>query len=217
MSKKEENIIIVCAHSDDQIFGVGGTIAKYAKEGKNVYTVIFSYGESTHPWLKRKVTVEMRVKESIEANKIIGGKGVSFLGLKEGKFLKEGKKKKIGEKLINILKDKKPTKLFTHSVNDPHPDHKAVNKTALGALKKSGLNVEVYTFDVWTPIKIKDRNRPKLIIDITKTFSTKLRALKCFESQWMAMITLLWSVYLKAIKNGLFNGYLFAEKFYKVK
>ena len=64
---------------------------------------------------------------------------------------------------------------------------------------------------------VVNRNRPKLVVDITQTFGTKLAALRCFKSQWVTMITLLWSVYLRAIKNGLFNGCLFAEKFYKIK
>ncbi|PIN68851.1 hypothetical protein COV93_07740 [Candidatus Woesearchaeota archaeon CG11_big_fil_rev_8_21_14_0_20_43_8] len=217
MPKKDENILVICAHSDDQIFGVGGTIARYSDEGKNVNTVIFSYGESTHPWLKRKVSVEMRVKESIEADKVVGGHGVIFFGLKEGRFKEEGKKKRIKEKLIRLIDEKKPTKIFTHSETDPHPDHKAVYATVLSAVKKTNKVPDIYTFEVWTPVKIKNRKRPKLVVDITKTFRIKLAALRCFRSQWLTMFTLLWSVYVRALKEGIMNGHLLAETFHKVK
>ena len=83
---KKEIIIFFCAHNDDHIIGAGGTLAKYVKEGKEVYTIIFSYGEGSHPHFKRRVAVEMRVKESARATKILGGKPVVYLGLREGHF-----------------------------------------------------------------------------------------------------------------------------------
>lgn len=47
--------MVFCAHPDDEVLGAGGTIAKYAREGKKVIAVIFSYGESSHPWMKKKI------------------------------------------------------------------------------------------------------------------------------------------------------------------
>ena len=212
----QDCVMVICAHSDDQIFGVGGTLARYAQEGIGIHTIIFSYGESSHPLLKRKVTVEMRVKESQEADKVINGGGLAFLGLKEGRFKEEGEEKDIIAKLIRTIDHHKPSKIFTHSDGDPHPDHRIVCEMTLAAANKTRCRPDVYTFEVWTPIKVKNRHRPKLVVDITKTFPTKLTALKCFKSQWMTMITLLWSVYARAIINGFFNRCLFAETFYKI-
>ena len=45
---QQDRILILAPHPDDEILGVGGTIAKYSKEGKNNYVVIFSYGEVSH-------------------------------------------------------------------------------------------------------------------------------------------------------------------------
>ena len=100
---KQDTILVVCAHSDDQIFGVGGTLAKYSKEGKNIKTIIFSYGENSHPWLKEKVTIQMRVKESYEADRVIGGGGVLFYNLKEGNFVEEVEKNNVKDKLKKIM------------------------------------------------------------------------------------------------------------------
>ncbi|MDO8660733.1 MAG: PIG-L family deacetylase, partial [Candidatus Woesearchaeota archaeon] len=82
-----QTILTICAHNDDQIVGAGGTLAKYAAEGKRIRTVICSFGESSHPHLKREIIVERRVKESLRADKILGGSGVAYFGLAEGKFL----------------------------------------------------------------------------------------------------------------------------------
>ena len=63
MAIKQENIFVFCAHSDDQIFGPGATLAKYASVGKGIYTVIFSYGRLSHPHFREEVIIETRVKE----------------------------------------------------------------------------------------------------------------------------------------------------------
>ena len=130
-SKKEENVFVFCAHNDDQVIGCGGTLVKYAKEGKNFYTYIFSYGESSHPHYNRKAIVETRVVESQKCDKVMGGSGVIYYGLKEGKFKEEFKNKDLKKSVTRVIKEKKPTKIFTHSIDDPHPDHQAVLKIIL--------------------------------------------------------------------------------------
>ena len=92
MSRKKHPILIVCAHSDDQIIGAGGTMAKYAGQGFEVHTVIMSFGEGVRPHVKREFVAKTRIKESQKADKIIGGSGVTFLGLKEAQFEKDFKK-----------------------------------------------------------------------------------------------------------------------------
>ena len=79
------------------------------------------------------------------------------------------------------------------------------------------LTSEVYAFDVWTLFNVKKRRNPKLIIDITNTFARKLDALSAFRSQKVAVFTLLWSVYAKAIYYGFKRGARYAEVFYRVR
>jgi LmbE family N-acetylglucosaminyl deacetylase len=213
----KESVLVLCAHSDDQIFGVGGSLAKYAEEGKSVITIIFSYGEKSHPWLKRKVTIKMRVKESQEAAKIIGVEKTMFLGIYEGRFPQEIEEKEIHDRIYRLIKKYRPIKIFTHAGDDPHPDHSAVNKFVLELCNEVDYKGDVYSYDVWNPLKIKERNLPTMYVDISKTFRKKIKALRCFESQWLSLVLLLWSVYWRAIRNGLKARTRFAEVFYKVR
>lgn len=213
----KEKVMVFCAHSDDQIFGAGGTLAKYAKEGKEIFTVVFSFGEASHLWLRRRVTIEMRVEESQKADKIIGGSGVFFLGLKEGKFAEEIERKDIKKQIKRLISKKKPTKIFTHSIDDPMPDHRAVHKCITSTLDEMGYKCDVYTFDIWNLFNVRERKNPKMYVDITDTFKTKLKALKCFKSQWHAMLSLLWSIYFWAYIYGQRNNCRFAERFYKAR
>ena len=122
----KETILVLGAHNDDPIFGAGGTLAKYAKQGHKIRTVIFTYGEMSPPDLKPEIVIKTRIKESLISDKIIGGKGITYLGLKEPSFLKEIKQSKIKQKVKNIIKKENPSKIFTHGPNDAHPAHMAV-------------------------------------------------------------------------------------------
>jgi len=209
--------IVICAHPDDEIFGVGATIAKYAKEGKETVTIICSAGETSHLWLKDKYRIKMREDESLKASKIVDTKKTIFLRLKDGKLNIEMEKKEIKEKIAKIIKEEKPKKIFTHSIDDPHPDHRAVfnfTKEILDTIKYKGA---IYSFEIWNIGNFKKRDVPKLYVDVSDTFWIKIKALKQFRSQMSSLILLLPGVYLKSFLAGLHSRCRFAEVFYKVK
>jgi len=211
----KEDILVFCSHPDDQVIGVGGTMAKYAKEGKKVIVIIMSRGEGSHPWYKRKHTIAMRDEETIKADKVIGVSKTINLNLMEKKFLED--EKKTIQKIAEIIKKHKPTKVFTHTLADTHKDHKATRQLVTGAYDKIKCKCDMYTFDIWNPINLKETHAPKLAVDISKTFKTKIRALKCFKSQWISIIQLIGFIYYRAITLGLKHNYKYAEVFYKVR
>lgn len=224
---EEKNILVVCAHSDDQVIGPGGAMAKYAREGYNVHTIIFSYGEMSHPHMKRSYIAKLRVEESREADKIIGGKSVLFLGLKDGAIKEEFFKKKMGRKLENLFLKFSPKMIFTHSRDDLLPDHRFVRDVVLKTYDKLNgkkrLSCDVYSFDVWNVWNLLKRDKPLLIVDISKTFKFKTRALKGFKSQinffshTFLVNVLFVSVYVKSWVNGLRYGFKRVEVFYKLR
>ncbi len=216
-NRENECVMLFCAHNDDNIVGAGGSIAKYANEGKRVITVIFSYGEMSHPHLKQKVIIETRVEESHRAQNILGEEKVIYLGLKEGSLLSEAREKKIYLKIQKLISEYSPSKIFTHSIDDPHPDHQAVYRIVDSILEDISYSGDVYSYDVWTLVNIRKRNAPKLVVDITKTFKQKVRAFRVHKSQKLTIMILMWSLYLKAIINGMNNGVKYAEVFYKIR
>lgn len=212
----KEVVLVVCAHSDDQILGPGATLAKYASEGKMVFTVICNYGETAMPWLKKGIAIRTRIREAEKADRIIGGKGVQFLGYEEKNFLSEVEKPEFVGKLKSIFKKYRPDKVFTHSPEDPHPVHRVVQKKVLEALEKSRLKCDVFAFDVWNPFTYKT-GLPKMFVDVTDTFHLKVKALKCFPSQWPSIWSLFWSVYAKAFVHGFHIHKRYGERFFKIR
>ena len=214
---KKENIIVICAHSDDQVFGVGGTLAKYAEEGKNVYVIVFSFGWKANIWLRKEVASEIRVKESQEAGRILGVKQTIFLGIEEGRFKEQFEEKRICDRLETIFRRYRPAKIFTHSIDDPHPDHKELAKFVMDFCEIINFKGDIFAFDVWNPLPIQTRELPKIVVDISKTFKKKLKALRCFKSQWSSRVSLTWKVYWNAYLYGRQHKCRYAEIFYKMR
>jgi N-acetylglucosamine malate deacetylase 1 len=210
-------VIAFCAHNDDHLIGAGGTLAQYAREGIDVVIVIFSYGESTHPWLHRQAAIKMRVEESKRADRILGANRLYYFGLAEGSFLEEIKTKKIAQRIKRMITIVRPQKIFTHSPDDPHPDHRAVFNTITAIMDESRYQCDVYSFDIWNPFNIRMRDKPKLVVDITPTFQVKIRAFRVHKSQWLARATMMPAVYIRALWNGLENGVRYAEVFVKLR
>ncbi len=214
------SVLVLCAHNDDQIIGAGGTLAKYSREGIKVVTVIFSYGMLSHPHLQKKVIIETRVRESLAGNKVMCGPDseVYYLGLSEGRFDAEIQQKKISTRIRRMIRQYKPEKIFTHSLDDPHPDHRAVYRFVTSLAEKMKFRGDIYSFNVWNFFfNLRNRQLPRLIVDISDTMRYKVEAFRKHKSQWIVQLQFMWSVYAQAILNGLIYRYKYAEVFFKIR
>src|SRR3989344_5572571 len=210
----KENIIVFCAHSDDESIGVGSTIAKFAKEGKKIIIVIFSLGEKSQPHLKERYIINLRKKEIEKISKFLGSKKVIFLDIKDGMVSNNIDNKLILDKIEEIIRKYKPNKIFVHSRLDPHIDHRGVNKIVTKIIDNIKYKGDVYSFEVWNVIK---EDAPVMYVDITDYFKKKIEAMKMFKSQWHFVYPLMLPVYWRAFSNGMRNKCKYAEKFYKIK
>ncbi|MDK2849899.1 MAG: N-acetylglucosamine malate deacetylase 1 [Candidatus Woesearchaeota archaeon] len=216
MKVKKKSILVIVAHSDDQILGCGGTIAEYSSRGYEINTIIFSFGEKGNPWFKKKVTSKMRILESKRANEIVKGNEIRFFGLEEGKFAEGENKEKAKKMLKTFIKRYKPARIFTHSPDDIHKDHKDVCNLTLEIAKEINYPGEIYCFDVWNPFDLKKHKHSKLYINIDKVINLKIKALKEFKSQKLAIYLLFLPTLLKNLISGLKTKGFFAEVFYKI-
>lgn len=212
-SKNKETIVVFSAHSDDFVIGAGGTIAEYTKEGKRVICFIMSYGEKGLPWLKEKVARKIRAEETFEAGKLLKCKP-KFFNLVEGKFLKNCENVK--NKISRIIDKEEPSKIFTHSNEDPHPDHKATHQITMDIYEKLQKKPEIYVYSVWNPVSFKTQH-PSLYIDISKTFTKKLKALRAFKSQKIHVAYPFFLLLYRSIKDGIKMRKRFGEHFFRIK
>ena len=71
-----ENILIIGAHYDDAELGCGGTAAKLAAMGKNVYKLTLTNNETNFDAMNIHVDANSSVRQSSNACKILGIKEI---------------------------------------------------------------------------------------------------------------------------------------------
>jgi LmbE family N-acetylglucosaminyl deacetylase len=165
-------ILAIGAHPDDIELGVGGTIAKHVKNNDDVYGLVLSNGES----VMSNGGVHDRKEEAKRSAKVLGIKEMFFGNLEDTKIPESSETIKIIE---SVLEKVKPDRLYTHTVRDPHQDHRSVAKAVVSACREAKVKqILLYI----SPLRQVDF-QPKVFSDITPFMTVKLRALKFFFSQ----------------------------------
>jgi N-acetylglucosamine malate deacetylase 1 len=160
--------------------------------------------------------------ESNKAAKILGIRKTIFFDFNEDKILEDYQNdSKAQDELEKIIAHHRPERIFVHSDEDSHPSHRYVNKVVKDAYKNvkekdTEWKSDIYMYDIWTIAHFKRRARTWIYVDVSEYHSKKIKALKVFQSQKVALFTLWLSVYAKAIIYGLVSRFKFAERFAKV-
>ena len=216
-TKNQETVFVFSAHSDDFVIGCGGTIAKYAKLGINVRCYVFSYGEKSHPWMAAAEVKKMRADECYAASEVLGCNPKIF-DLMELSIRSDAKLKGTVKFLEKQVEKYRPSKIFVHSKEDPHPDHKDVHALSMQLIKRidEKLIPDVYVYSVWNPFEFKT-TYPSMFVDVKDNFETKLEAMRKFPSQTVHVIFPVFLLLFRGFKDGFFSGHKLAEKFFLVK
>src|SRR3990167_996404 len=87
---KNNKILVVAAHPDDEILGCGATVARRINEGYEAYTLILGEGKTARgknrSEKKYKTALETLRKEAQKANDIIGVKKVYLHNFPDNRF-----------------------------------------------------------------------------------------------------------------------------------
>lgn len=149
-----KTILAVLAHPDDESFGMGGTLALYARKGYDTYYVCATRGEAgtvDQEFLDGfKDTAELRTEELNRAAKILGLKGVFFLGYRDSGMPGMDANKhpdaqvnhsidEVAGKVVRYVRELKPDIVLTF---DPiggykHPDHIHIHNATVLAFEKA--------------------------------------------------------------------------------
>ncbi len=180
------DVLVFAAHPDDAELAMGGTIAKLTASGSKVGIVDFTRGE-----LGTRGTPELRQKEASEAALALETTARENLNVPDG-FIEDSKENLI--KVITEIRKYRPKTIFAPYFNDRHPDHVATSKLLKRAMFLTGLE-KIETFDnkqkqeAYRPDKLFYFMQaytfiPTFIVDITDHFETKMKAVKCYSSQF---------------------------------
>lgn len=174
-------ILVIAAHPDDELLGCGGTIAKHALNGDEVYTLIVCEGESLR-YQGQNIDQSVYIKKSGD-----------ILGVKKNFHLRFPDQRLDTFSLVDIItpiekivRELKPNIIYLQYGGDINRDHKIVFEASLVALRP----IETYIEEIYAYYTVgsSDWGYPRLFnpdtwIDISSTMEVKLNAFAEYISE----------------------------------
>lgn len=186
-----KKVLVIAAHPDDELLGVGGTIRKLADQGIICRAVIIGEGITSRSNARSEADAQDLVNLKEDARKaanIVGYETIDFCELPDNRL--------DGMDLLDVIKiigkyvdQYKPDTIFTHHHGDLNIDHRIVCEAVITACRPVGdYEVErIYAFE--TPSSTEwnytytDPFVPNLYIDVTETLEAKVEGMKCYRSE----------------------------------
>ncbi len=215
------NVLVIAPHADDEVIGVGGTMARYAAEGHDVDLVVGALGTVHRRGAEVKATAEIRRYELETAART--------LGVRNTRVLFEGFENKLDTlplldlvaRLDSVLDEGYDQVFFPCPSH--HQDHRVVYDACFAALREGArpnppalIAMYEYSYNGWYPINVPSG---RMFVDITAHMATKREALSLYRSQlYPAPHPIsLEAIEILAQMRGVECGRPHAELFYLIK
>lgn len=177
-------ILVVAPHPDDEVFGCGGTVAKFSRSGDEVHVLIVTKGDE----LFDPKLIEQGRQEALQADRLLGVRETHFADLPAIK-LDTLPQYQINEILSSYLKKIKPELLFLPFPGDINQDHQIVHACAMVAARPTLIPIrEIYCYETlsstnWNSPGLALVFTPDTFVDISLTIELKVQAVKTYASQ----------------------------------
>ena len=179
-------VLVVAAHPDDEVLGMGGTIALHATRGDDVRIVCVTDGSSS----QYPGDEELRQRKSEEAQR-----ATSVLGVEEYVHLDlpDMRLDTVAHVELNNVIEEHVRTFRPAIVYATHPDvnldHRAIFDSVAVAVRPTPdqtvrrlLTFAPTSSTEWTPPAM-NWFVPSWFVDVTETFERKLEAFACFETE----------------------------------
>lgn len=205
MSNEQEYLpkvaMTIQAHPDDQEFSVGGTLAKWARAGCEIISVVITSGDSgsndpSKDGGYKSELARLRETEQLAANKVLGVKETVFLRYPDGELeptipLRKELTRIIRQHKPEVVVAGNPEAWFYGNEYVNHPDHRAAAQAATEAVFPSAgsrllfadLLTEGYEPHEVKRLYVHGTEKPDTWVDISETIDLKVRALQQHASQ----------------------------------
>lgn len=194
-----QSVLVFCPHPDDGEIQAGGSMARWASEGKEVRLCVVTNGAagSNDPETDRDWLITTREKEQQAAADILGIKEVLFLGYEDGYIedsheLRRDLIREIRRYKPDVVIGPDPTMYYFAQRYVNHPDHRILGQAVCAAINPGASTVPLYRHELhdqgFTAHSLKAAflalaPQPDHFVDITEFVDTKIKALMAHESQ----------------------------------
>lgn len=179
-------ILIVAAHPDDELLGVGGTALAHVSRGDSVQAAVLCEGVSVRYGPERALEV------AAEANR-----AADILSLRRpilGEFPEQRLETlplgKIISEVEKLVGEYQPDVVYTHFGGDMNRDHRVVSEAVLVATRpcsapsvKDVLMFETPSSTEWGSPQLLPCFQPALFVDITPHLENKIAAFLCYSHE----------------------------------
>jgi LmbE family N-acetylglucosaminyl deacetylase len=193
--RQQKRVLAIGAHPDDVEIGCGGAMAKHQAAGDLLHIVTLSRGAAGGD-------TNVRSAEAHRAAALFGAE--LHLGSMRDTYITDGRETIVF--IEQVIREMRPTHVYTHSIEDTHQDHRAVHAASLVAAR--GVP-NLYCYQ--TPSSTVEF-KPHRFVDITDFIGAKLRAIDVYGSQSERMAALEHDNIIASARYwGRFAGYVMAE------
>lgn len=180
----KQNVLVVCAHADDEALGCGGTLAQHVKDGDTVTALFMTDGVGARGEANAQI-VQERAAARDRAAEIIGISRVISCSFPDNQMdtVPLLDVVRVVEALIEELQ---PEIIYTHCGGDLNVDHQVAFRAVMTACRpQPGAPVrEIYCFETlssseWSIEAIPFA--PNVFVDIEDTLPQKIKALNAYH------------------------------------
>lgn len=174
-------VLVIAAHPDDELLGLGGTLRRHVLAGDAVHAVVLCEG------------VTMRYQGQDVPQHMHGQQAAGILGLASLEMLGLPDQHLDTLSLVDVItpveeqvRRHAPQIVYTHFGGDLNRDHQIIYEAVLVACRPVAPGVEaLYCFE--TPSSTEWHApmtfAPNVFVDVSETLDDKLRAFACYESE----------------------------------
>jgi len=184
------SVLCVVAHPDDEVLGVGGTLARHAADGDDVHICILSDGVTSRydDSDAAAAEIQQRRQRAQRAADTLGAT-VSLHGFPDNSFdtvpLLD-----LVQTIEAEITEHNPTVVYTHHYGDLNVDHELTCRATITATRPLGdsgiervLAFETLSASEWSVPSPDNAFQPTSFVDISDDLETKLEALSVYENE----------------------------------
>jgi len=188
-----KSILVLAAHPDDEVLGIGGTIARHAALGDKVHIVIAAEG-ATSRYAERNAQsaqADVDVLQSVcrKASAELGATSVRFLGFPDNRCDSVALLD-LTKAIEDVASELQPHTIYVHHCGDVNIDHRRMSEAAFTACRpqpgnsvKRMLGFETVSSTEWAPPGSLPSFLPNVFIDIEAYWLQKKAALEAYQQE----------------------------------
>lgn len=181
-------VVVVAAHPDDEVLGVGGTLSLLVESGVELTVVTLTDGERSHPDSRRITPAELAEVRAGELRRALAALGAADaralrLGLPDTAVARY--EEELAHRLVPLLRD--TALCLAPWDEDRHGDHEAAGRAVAAAAEVAGTPCAHYPVWMWHWARPGDPRVPwdrAARVDLPPAArAAKAAAVRCFTSQ----------------------------------